>query len=1331
MSIIKSQFQALPPQWNRLVNVVVLSQAWKKSHAFIRQHNWYADVLELDASALNLEDRLNEWAKQLEKRNFKTDDLRLVPAPKNARWDFQTPTPSELLLDEAVDDINRPHFNEWRPRVAMENDTLIGESSDMAGALKLRPLAHISVRDQTLATAVMACLAEAVETAQGNPSGTDDEGRMSRLVVSYGNRLHCSWVKSQTGEDEATFSWGNGKTYRQYFQDYRTFLARPRQVCAELSPRISVRRELFVVSLDIKSFFDNIDQNALVKELQVLEAEHADRKGLPQELSSDAKFWNSAKKILKWQWQQSEHDQSDLIGGVNCTELPLGIPQGLVAAGFLANAYLVRFDRIMQEKALAVAPLDFPLILLDQNLEIHIRDYCRYVDDMRIVVEARGGLTPESLTAIKERVECTVGKLLQDHCKKLGAEKKLEFSSHKSDAKPYRAMAAQSHVSALMELLKGEVSGTFDLESLTQAAGGLDGLLWMSDQIDEEEEKRSRSRMGLANIAVTNTDVRDDTVKRFVASRLTQVLRHRLAMTDREGLVKGGSSLSDKVTLGQLLSHEFESSARKLINCWAQNPALALLLRCGLDLFPHPRLLSPILEALEIKLFHPPAEPTLDQRREIKTAQYITADIFRAGAIETGFRQSEDYPDGIDSDGYREDLAAFARRIIERSSTLPWYVLQQAMLYLSSMDDYCFIGAVKVKDEQLDSYFILQKVAQFQTVTPNEVQEALPFALVAQQLHPNIKRFGTWFTEVLRSAPPEITSSVVKTVCLNRPDLILSAMKARGAATNWKQYIPRSLMETSRVAGATTTIENGAQTTAPLSMIIAQPSNPFSQENGVLMLAAALLRKEGIEKLLANGLGVADITLECKEWPGLHAVPIDSEYLLVSKIDSPDRSDPLCEIPEWVDDDKAWLYGLGRILRSALTGEIDFTSRRYLVTEDFGRYSGLRSTWYLRRFGLMNSGRALFDEPAPVSPWLSGLLSCLLQWPGVDFRADGRDEIFSVKNRTDLLTYVEKRMHVQAALFGPRSRTPMYVVPVDDHRPLVDRPLRVAIVQPMRPRLDEFNMKDPTHWTPKAIAEHRRHLAEVCRLTHQKLKTWASATQNFENDSSSEPIVDLLVFPELAIHPEHTFLLRRLSDDLKANIFAGLTFFDSPRAGGTINQGLWIIREESEAHGRTFQYVWQGKKHPMKLEAKMGIKGYRPHMTLVELPIGAQTRTRVAAAICFDATDLDLVADLRDRSDVFLVAALNQDVQTFDNMVAALHFHMYQPVILANSGEFGGSTAQVPLPKHDRLVAHVHGNQQVAVSVFEIDPSLFKSTATAKAHKEKKSPPAGYKGRPV
>lgn len=422
---------------------------------------------------------------------------------------------------------------------------------------------------------------------------------------------------------------------------------------------------------------------------------------------------------------------------------------------------------------------------------------------------------------------------------------------------------------------------------------------------------------------------------------------------------------------------------------------------------------------------------------------------------------------------------------------------------------------------------------------------------------------------------------------------------------------------------------------------------------------------------------------------------------------------------------------MGRILRSAITGEFDFTSRRFLVTEEVGRYNGLRSTWFKRRFGLLNTGRGLLDEPGPVSPWLSGLLSTLLQWPGVEFRAYSAADAGHVRTAAELLTLIQERIAVQRGLFGPRSKMPMYVVPVDDHEPLQNRPLRVAIVQPMRPRRDEFDVKDPTHWTAGALAEHRRHLAEVCRLTHQKLKTWASAAgATTASEKADEPMVDVILFPELAVHPEHVFLLRRLSDKVRANIFTGLTFQHSHKAGGTVNQGLWLIRTESASHGRAFQYVWQGKHHPMKDEVKMGVKGHRPHVTLVELPIGTKSRTRIAAAICYDATDLDLVADLRDRSDMFLVAALNQDVQTFDNMIAALHFHMYQPIALANSGEFGGSTAQVPLPKHERLIAHVHGNQQVAVSVFEVDPSLFKSTVSAKAPKTLKAPPAGYKGRP-
>lgn len=59
MTIIKDDYLDLAPHGRSLSDVVVLAQAWKKSHEFIRRHNWYADMLELDSSTVDLEDSLN------------------------------------------------------------------------------------------------------------------------------------------------------------------------------------------------------------------------------------------------------------------------------------------------------------------------------------------------------------------------------------------------------------------------------------------------------------------------------------------------------------------------------------------------------------------------------------------------------------------------------------------------------------------------------------------------------------------------------------------------------------------------------------------------------------------------------------------------------------------------------------------------------------------------------------------------------------------------------------------------------------------------------------------------------------------------------------------------------------------------------------------------------------------------------------------------------------------------------------------------------------------------------------------------------------------------
>ncbi|WP_308142719.1 RNA-directed DNA polymerase [Burkholderia pseudomallei] len=1323
MSIIQKKYEELAPRGDSLADVVVLAQAWKKSHAFIRRHNWYADVLELDSSTIDLERRLGRWSEEVVDSEFLPDALRLVPAPKKAKWEFAPrpgPLTLESLLNTDLDSLgSEPAFGDWHPSKGAGESEPANEGKQILQPL--RPLAHIAIRDQTMATAVMMCLAEAIESAQGDPTESNVMKARELGVVSYGNRLHCRWVSNPDKRTLAKFSWGNSRTYRQYFQDYRTFLARPRHVCAEFAPALQRGRELFVVALDIKSFFDRVDCSALLGVLQRLEAEHRERFGLPERMAADNAFWERAKRIFDWRWRDEDHAYAPLIQGDGAASLELGLPQGLVAAGFLANAYLVEFDRALHASAMAKDEIADGVTLLD---------YCRYVDDIRVVVEAegRGARLQETL---RLQVMEYFNKQLEAHRFRLNTQVRLELSEGKCTLTPYRSISSQSNMSALMDMLNAELSGTFDMESLVQAAGGLDGLLSLSDTLDDSVAKRS-SRLSLATIATPTSDVRDDTVKRFVATRLAQLMRDRLAMTDVSARIDAAGASSESVTYGMALAHEFESVARNLVRCWAENPSLVLLLRCGVDLYPHPKLLAPVVEALGVKLFGASKKLSLEGIREVRVAEYVAADLFRAGAVETGFREDEEYPEGVDITGYREDLAALARRVIQERSGSPWYLQQQAYLYLASVGDVSLAASAMKVVAEVAPYRSLQRALVFEPVHADELINILPFALVAQQLNPNPRRFGVWLAEGLRATEDNVKQAdVVTTVAFNRPDLLLAAMASRSSkAQQWARYAPKSLVEASRKKSARKSAI-APKADRSLLRLMLDDDNPFRQENGVLMLARALLQIDGISERLSNGLSAQDIVLSCADWSSVHALPAEKDFLIVQLLPSVAVSDPLYSTPPWVEEEKAWLYGLGRILRAALTGEFDFTSRRALVTEELGQYTGLRSTWFKRRFGLLNSARGLLDEPGPVSPWMSGLLSTLLQWPGVEFKANDAKAAASARTPGELLALVDKRMEEQRAIFGGRSGTPMYVVPTYDEGPLVDRPLRVAVVQPMIPRQSDFDAKDPTHWTPAMLAEHRRHLAAVCRLVYGKIRTWASARPAAPDEDGDAPLVDIVLFPELAVHPEHVSFLRRLSDKLRANVFAGLTFMHSAKLGGPINQGLWLIRTTSKGHGRSIQYAWQGKLHPMKLELAMGVKPYRPHMTLVELPIGTKTPTRVAAAICYDATDLDLLADLRGKSDVFLVSALNQDVQTFDNMVAALRFHMYQPVLLANSGEFGGSTAQAPYPKHEHMIAHVHGNNQVAVSVFEVDPAPFKSTRPPKTHKELKAPPAGYKGRPA
>ena len=197
--------EQLEPHLEILRQEYVLVQAWKKTAAYIRYHNWFSDTLALDRAAVNLPAFLGEIRERLQSQEpWQNDPLRIVPAPKSQRWRVQQ--------------------DRWEP---VDKGTT---------SSKLRPLAHVSLADQVVATAVMLCLADRVETLQGDPRLPIRDPESRKRVVSYGNRLFCDAV-----DGGLRHRWGSAKLYRAYYQDYRTFLTRP-EVAAESLPEVTGKR---------------------------------------------------------------------------------------------------------------------------------------------------------------------------------------------------------------------------------------------------------------------------------------------------------------------------------------------------------------------------------------------------------------------------------------------------------------------------------------------------------------------------------------------------------------------------------------------------------------------------------------------------------------------------------------------------------------------------------------------------------------------------------------------------------------------------------------------------------------------------------------------------------------------------------------------------------------------------------------------------------------------------------------------------------------------------------------------------------------------------------
>lgn len=1256
----------LKPSIDDLRLECVLMQAWKKTSAYLRSHSWYADTLGLDFQSLRIPHFIRDIQERLKEPNsWSSKPVEFVPAPKSQVWRFRN--------------------NDWEP--------------DEDISKKIRPLAHVDLQDQVVATALMLCLADRVETTLGDPrcSPTDKKNRLS--VSAYGHRLFCDRI----GND-LRHRWGSTKLYRQYFQDYQNFLKRPKMVAKQLF-QSNDEFEIAIIQSDLSKFYDRIRPKIFDEKLR----------GFMRSLDEE-EFFNFAARVLTWNWS----DQNRAAKYASKHSIPdfssVALPQGLVASGFFANITLFDFELELRQTLGNSIDSDGCLVL---------EDACYYVDDIRLVMRIAKGMSEND---VQEKVVCWLQKVLDRSAPGLQVERSKTHAT--VEGREQLFLVEQSKIA---DKIQRAVSGPFDMLHGADIVGAIEGFFHTQKRYSTEQPLDGNGRTGLL---VGTSDVRDETAARFAAGKFRRTFRSlrpllgvvrvcsiapaedNLAHDENEGMLPDGLLLTK-----EQLDERAKLFAALLIEEWTANPGNVRLLRIALDIYPDQRFLDQVLSVLR------PAwqiQGARGERREVRA--YCLAEVFRAGATETGIVPDDEcLPSDASIDDYHHRLTDEATKIIEEFLTtpapgnrFPWYLMQQVFLYLLARKVFPDpVSRLKKKGGRLLAHY--RKFVKF-------LAGHAPVALEDRAIFVAIASTGFGFSDL----SPYISGSNITAEYLGR----LNEVSPRLASELWAHLNAdekKRLSTTARRLGVDES--NSLEQETTIASLASNSMNPFYEEENLLSLAEWLFNNMPVSPL--DILTPWHIKCQVAQKKGYQFGRIESSsYGFIKNIDIATH---LFAPPDWCESQEDRIrVQIGQLLRFALRGSNDFYGNfRRNKSNAAPRYKRVVSHWEQQRYSGFQGRSAFGPAWIPISSFAEDILFQLLRWPGSGLLTPQKslDELKTEVSarRVELR---KKRGEVTSATFVEQSAC----WPVFPPKAPWQRPLRIGIVQSILPCAEDYkNFEDDPELSQNSTFrdKQRSHLAAIMEGVSQMLRIRDTHKAQERCDGR---VIDLLVFPELAIHPlDIDPIIVPFVRVHKCLMLFGQVYHKETLISGSplINSCLWLIPEWSSVAGFQIRRIEQGKHHLANEENTIpNLIGFRPAQWLIQYHWHSDEHIHrplvLSASVCYDATDLALTSDLRSRSDLYIVCALNRDVGTFDRMSEGLHFHMFQGVLVVNNGQFGGSSLFMPYEKpYHRQVFHLHGQPQATIAFVEINPKKLverpKSLKDDPPPGDWKTPPAGWK----
>ena len=978
----------------------------------------------------------------------------------------------------------------------------------------------------------------------------------------------------------------------------------------------------------------------------------------------------------------------------------VALPQGLVASGFFANVVLLSFDEALRA---AIGTEIVPGVLL--------ADACRYVDDFRILIVIDPN-ADRSSNDLGMTVSTWLSQVLEENATSLAlAPEKTQVAALGGDERPLVRQSAK------MNRIQSAVSGGFDALGGEEVLDAIQGLMRAQEALSVGDDSGWR----LSPVP----DVRDETVARFGAARYRTTFRsirpllHDDDTPDESEVGKNDTPPGGRLRVARTrpeLDEDARAFALGLIKRWIDDPSNVRLLRIGLDLWPDVALLREVLS-----LLRPFTEKGGRRNAPRRVAWFCLAEVLRAGATETGLvPDTESLPSGIDLESYREELRGEAARLVALPGpTIPWYLRQQALLFLAACHHAeAPVARMGVGPETRHYREMIRFLRGEGDRLPGS--DFATLAVVARRAFVDRVR-GVELTR------PGLNPWRKRQLAQRDPSFLLELIDAETQVPLFDDLTARIREDLCRVSES----PDGGHDTLAKAVLNTHPSGSLRNELSLLRFAMAFLEQWEQREFPPEVITPGQVTLKLGEDQAIAAV--EKLQILESRADA---SGSLYEVPTWCEASERWRFQLGFLLRFILSGQRDFTRpvRRRHWKEIESCYRPAESHWYQRLYGLYSGQPAFGDDWLPITDWAEGLLLALLRWPGC--RAP--EEFGWVEQGIEeAKTQIGRRIADLEQRRGNATRA--LILPLLAKRPIATntkRTLRACVVQTAVPSADDFQHTDLALNESAIRRRHRNHLSAALAAVERMLALR-------ETHKGSTGRLDWLILPELAVHPNdvrtHLVPFARAH---RALILTGLTYEEVLAGQPLVNSALWVIPEWSHAYGLQIRTRRQGKAHLARDEQTFNgggahmLQGFRPCQWLIGYPwFDADGRRPVwlTAAVCYDATDLGLVTDLRDESDILAIPALNKDVKTFDQMALALHYHMFQLVIVANNGQYGGSNAYWPRKKdHIRQVFHTHGQPQASIAFLEIDDIgafLERHDVSGTNAKYWKHPPAGLNMR--